>query len=256
MIYEIERLFAPADINIDRLLRFERTGPRVSADMKNVVVVIPAYNEERTIGTVVLQALSAGFKNVVVIDDGSKDATADRARDVGAIVYSHPTNCGVGAATTTGFAVAKRMNADIVVTIDADEQHDASEIGKVIQPILDNEVDIVVGSRFLQENKIPVERVVYNKIGNVISFALSGVRLRDSQSGFRAFSRKALEKIQISMGNYEFWIEVNREIRQRMLRHKEVPIGVSYSQYSRGKGQSFAVGVDTLFRLIVRSLMR
>jgi len=97
---------------------------------------------------------------------------------------------------------------------------------------------------------------LYNKIGNIISFALSGVRLNDSQSGFRAFSRCALDKIEITMPNYEFWIEVNREVSQKSLRVKEVPIGVVYSEYSKSKGQSFSVGIDTLFRLIVRSLMR
>jgi len=111
--------------------------------MKNIVVVIPAYNEEKTIGKVVLQVITAGFKNVVVVDDGSKDATAERARAVGAMVYSHPTNCGVGAATVTGFAVAKKLGADLIVTLDADEQHIATEITDVIKPIINDEADLV-----------------------------------------------------------------------------------------------------------------
>ena len=224
-----------------------------------ITIIIPAFNEETSIFEVVKTIKKAGYEKVIVIDDGSGDLTAETAKKAGAITYKHAINCGVGAALNTGFSAPEALNSDIIVTFDADGQHHAQDIEKIIAPIKTAEADVVIGSRFLDKIKkksIPKIRIFYNKIANFISFLLSGIRLTDSQSGFRAFSSHALEKIKISTAGYDFLTDMNREIGIKKLRVKEVPISVTYSEYSLKKGQNFSTGIETFAKLIIKSLLR
>ena len=224
-----------------------------------LTIIIPAFNEETSISEVIRAIKKNGYENIIVVDDGSSDLTLQTAKKAGAVTYKHAINCGVGAALNTGFSAPESKNADIIVTLDGDGQHHAHDIEKIIAPILANEAQVVIGSRFLnktQNKSIPKIRHFYNKIANFISFLLSGIWLTDSQSGFRAFSSHALKKIKIDTAGYDFLTDMNREIGIKKLRVKEVPISVTYSEYSLKKGQNFSTGIETFAKLIIKSLLR
>jgi glycosyltransferase involved in cell wall biosynthesis len=221
------------------------------------VIVIPSYNEEHVIGAVIAACRGEGFTDILAVDDGSTDATAEMARAAGACVVSHPVNRGVGAATQTGFAAALMMDADEVVTIDADGQHDPKDIARMLQQLRTGGSDIVIGSRFLNSgNRIPLMRRIFNITANCVTFLLSGSYFSDTQSGLKAFSKKALACIHITSSGFEFSSEIIREARYFRLRIDEIPVGVIYSPYSLSKGQNLATGLATVFKLVIRTLMR
>lgn len=221
------------------------------------VIVMPAYNEGRYITNVIAACQAEGFQDIVVVDDGSNDNTAAVARNAGARVVSHIINRGVGAATQTGLETAKKLNPDVVVTIDADGQHSPSDIPRVVAAHVEHKNDITIGSRFLTKNNtVPLSRRFYNKIANLVSFLLSGRVVSDSQSGFKVFSRKALDKICLTSNGYEFSIELIRIAGNFKLAVGEVPVSVVYTPYSLSKGQHLAAGFKTVFKLILQSLMR
>lgn len=221
----------------------------------HVIAVIPAYNEAKRIAGVV--GHTRQFVDcVVVVDDGSSDTTADVARRAGATVVSHPQNCGAGAATMTGIDAARALDADVIVTLDADEQHDPNDIPALLQPIKDNRADIVFANRFGQRNRIPLIRRLFNAVGNLVTFATTGKWVHDSQCGFKVFGPRAVREVRIRMSGYEFCTELVREAVQHKWRIAQVPIKVLYSQYTLAKGQSFANGVKTAFRILLRSFLR
>lgn len=220
------------------------------------VAVIPAFNEAERIVKVVQGALRH-VDTVIIIDDGSTDETAQRARDAGALVVSHPMNCGPGAATMTGIEAARSMQADIAVTLDADGQHNPDDIPKLLKPILDNRADVVIGTRFRgPKNTIPLLRRAFNMVGNIVTYIATGRYVSDSQSGFKAFSSIALSEIHLHLSGFEFCTEIVREIQHHHWRLEEVPIRVTYSQYTLAKGQSFSSGVITACKILLRSFLR
>jgi glycosyltransferase involved in cell wall biosynthesis len=192
-----------------------------------IIAVIPCLNEEHFISDVVFETIKHVDK-VIVIDDGSKDATARLARDAGAEVISHPSSQGAGAATRTGFEAALKYGADIVVTLDGDGQHDPTEIPLLIKPMVDGKADLVIGSRFLVEAKV----FLYRKFGiDVITWLYNtGHRdkISDAQSGFRAYSRKAIEYIDITYPGFGFSIETLVQARKYGLTICEVPVACIY----------------------------
>ena len=225
--------------------------------LMKIVIIIPAYNEEENIAAMVKSCNLLGYHTVLVVDDGSTDNTARNAREAGAMVVSHIINRGVGAATQTGLEAATLLDADIAVTIDADSQHKPQDIKKLIDVLIERNSDIVIGSRFLNDqNNIPLMRNVFNRIANMITFFLAGIMLTDSQSGLKAFSRRALETIKISSNGFEFSSEIIREAQHGHLSITEVPVSVVYTPYSLSKGQNLSTGLTTVFRLIIRTLMR
>lgn len=221
-----------------------------------VWVVVPAYNEEATIREMLMSLQEAGWKNLLVVDDGSRDRTRKLAIETGVLVVRHDFNRGVGAAIQTGIKLALKLGAQIVVTIDADCQHDAREIAELVHPIERGDAEVTIGTRFRQKSDMPLFNKLANKLGNLLTWALFGLKVSDSQSGFRAFSRKAARMIRIHSNGFESSSEIIREIGWYKLKYKEVPISVTYTNYSRSKGQSFANGVLTVLKLIVRTLMR
>ena len=221
------------------------------------VIVLPAYNEEKYVGEVLRSCREHGFDHVIVVDDGSLDNTGTAAADSGAVVVSHMINRGVGAATQTGLSAARMMGADIAVTMDADGQHLAGDIKPLLEILERDRADIVIGSRFLnRKNRIPMLRRGFNLVANLITFMLSGIYISDSQSGMKVFSGEALARINITSNGYEFCSEIIREARYFRLRISEVPISVKYSDYTLSKGQNFASGITTVFKLMLRTLMR
>jgi glycosyltransferase involved in cell wall biosynthesis len=157
-------------------------------ESKTILVVIPAHNEATVIGQVIAnippEVRSMRVK-VVVVDDGSGDGTADVARLGGATVIRHLTNLGVGAATRTGFRAATELGADIVVTLDADGQHDPADIEKLVTPIIDEDLEVVIGSRLSDRSGMPWHRLAANLLMNLVTFAVYGRIVPDSQSGFK-----------------------------------------------------------------------
>ena len=177
--------------------------------------VIPALNEASRIASVV-GTVKQYVDRVIVVDDGSSDGTGDVARAAGAVVLTHMSNCGAGAATMTGIAAARRMGATAVITIDADEQHEPADIPAMLQPIKNDAADVVFANRFSGGNRIPFIRRVFNGIGNIVSLFATGKWVSDSQCGFKAFGPTAIAEIDLRMSGFEFCTEIVREAVQQL----------------------------------------
>jgi len=194
-----------------------------------IVVAIPAYNEEISIGSVVLRSLKYADK-VIVINDGSKDKTSEIAKLAGADVIEHAANGGKGLAIKDAFDYAKNAKADILVLIDGDGQHNPDEIQSLLAPIVNGEAEIVNGSRFINCNKHNVPR--YRRIGQEIltraTNAGTKLNITDTQNGFRAFSRKTFDCFSFQENGMAIESEMLMDAARARLRIKEVPINVRY----------------------------
>ena len=190
-----------------------------------IVAAIPAFNEEATIARVVIGSRRHVDK-VLVCDDGSTDMTGEIAERLGAEVVRHERNLGKGAAIRSLFDFAKRLGADVVVTLDADGQHDPEEIPKLVEPILSGKADIVIGSRSLAETEMPRYRRIGRAALDRATVAAGPVKVADTQSGFRAYSKDAVNNLQVT----EYGIGVDSEILMKAegLSLAEVPIGCKY----------------------------
>jgi len=222
-------------------------------------IIIPAFNEEKIIGSV-LDGLKKvrinGLKiEIVVINDGSIDRTAEKARKKKIIVISHFINRGLGGALGTGIEYAKNNKADLIVTFDADGQHNPGDIEKIIMPILKKRADMVIGSRLTRNSEMPLDRKIINYGANLINFLLWGVWVTDTQSGLRAFSKKAIEGMEIKMNKMEVSSEFLKEAGQNKLRIKEVPIKAIYTEYSKAKGQKNINSLSIFAKLILHKLV-
>ncbi len=225
-------------------------------EKKKAFVVLPAFNEEKVIGQVLVDLKKAFFAlpkfnwQIVVVDDASIDETARIAQEKKALVLSHPINRGLGGALRTGIEYLRQQKAFLLVTMDSDGQHEAEDIQKAIKPIINKEADVVIGTRSLA--KMPWDRKVITLFSSILTFLLFGVWCKDTQSGFRAFGKKALEKISIKTQRMEVSSEFFSEIKKHKLKLVEVPIKVIYTPYSRAKGQSNLNSVKVLLKLLLR----
>lgn len=228
-------------------------------DSRRIVVVMPAHNEQAVIGKV-LSRLAAHIDDMkvvpLVVDDGSTDSTADVARASGALVVRHLTNLGVGAATITGLRAAKELEADIIVTMDSDGQHDPTEIESLVKCLIDGPFDVVIGSRLLHRNGMPASRIAANLLLNAVTYIVYRKIVSDSQSGFKAFSREAIEVMDLRSSGYEICSEIIGEMYRKNLRYKSLPIKAVYTQYSRAKGQHFLNGINIILGLLMRLMRR
>ena len=203
-------------------------GTDPSGDRPRLVAVIPAYNEERFIGSVVLQTRCYADA-VVVVDDGSTDGTADIAAAAGAFVERHAQNCGKGVALNTGFRRARALDADAIVTLDGDGQHHPEDLPQVVAPVLSGEADIVVGSRYLEGRcRVPRHRVWGHRAFTWLTNVLSGTAVSDSQTGFRAFSPRAAGVIDFASDGFSVESEMQFLAKRHDLKVDEVPITVDY----------------------------
>ncbi|MBI2041597.1 MAG: glycosyltransferase family 2 protein [Candidatus Nealsonbacteria bacterium] len=213
------------------------------------VAIIPAFNEEKTLGGVISD-LKKYVNQIIVIDDGSTDKTNQIARSKNIKIYRHLINRGLGGVLKTGIEAALQNGADIIITIDADGQHDPSEIPKLIKPIIEQKADAVIGSRFLTRQPMPLFRRVGNIFFNFVTFFLFGAKTTDSQSGMRAFSKKGAQSLEIHSNGMEVSSEILKEIKIKKIRMKEVPIKSIYTDYSLSKGQGLLPGIKTLIKIL------
>ena len=192
------------------------------------LICIPAYNAEDEIGEIVKKCLPYA-DSVLVCDDGSSDNTAKIAKENGAEIITHKKNQGYGAALITLFDLAKKKNADMMITLDADGQHDPDEIPSLVKQMEEKQIDVLIGSRFLNNNK---NAPSYRKAGiKLITSALNlgnGLKITDAQSGYRAYSKKAINEINITEKGMSASSEILQKAANKNLSISEIPITVSY----------------------------
>jgi glycosyltransferase involved in cell wall biosynthesis len=218
-----------------------------------IVVGIPAFNEERTIARIVLEAQKYADK-VIVCDDGSTDMTAEIAERLGAAVIKHETNKGYGAAINSLFKHARKLDADVLVTLDGDGQHDPSEIPMVIKPLLENRADIVIGSRFVKEENVSNGMPWYRKLGvkviTKLTNAASKHYVKDAQSGFRAYNNQSLKKLNTLENGMGVSVEILLEAKKKGLRIHEVPAKCNYNDIQSSTYNPLRHGIDVIMSII------
>ena len=223
----------------------QRFGP-------DVFVIIPAFNEAAVIGSVIAE-VQRYCDRVIVVDDCSSDATGKAARDAGAIVIRHAINRGAGAAMQTGLDYALSKGARVIVTLDADGQHNAADIPALVLPIDSRAADFALGSRFLDQagSNVPPLRKLLLKMAIVFTRLTSRLPVTDAHCGFRAMSGRGAAAIDIRLDRFAHCSEIMDQIRDSGLPYTEVPVRVRYTDYSLRKGQrgtqAFRVAFDYLF---------
>jgi glycosyltransferase involved in cell wall biosynthesis len=197
--------------------------------IEDVTIILPAFNEEVSIGSMVLHARKYASR-VIVVDDGSSDRTVEVAELAGAKVISHPENRGKGAALKTGFEVAAQNGTKVIVTMDSDGQNNPDEIPNLILPVLSGEADLVNGSRYINggETDTPLYRRVGQSVLDKATNLNSGISITDSQSGFRAFAAHTVPVFRFRQGGFGIESEMLADAANASLRVKEVEIGVRY----------------------------
>jgi glycosyltransferase involved in cell wall biosynthesis len=222
-----------------------------------LAILIPAYNEETTLAQVIktLPKQIPGISKIetIVVNDGSADRTKEIAERMGATVISHWFNRGLGGALGTGFEYIRKHDFDLLITFDADGQHNPDDIAPVIQPIIKGQADVSIGSRFIGNRGF---MPWYRRIGifglNIITYLLFWTWTTDSQSGLRAFGRKAIDRIEIQTNKMEVSSEFFYEIQAKNLKLTEIPIQSIYTEYSMSKGQKNINAFNILLKLIYR----
>lgn len=224
--------------------------------MRRVCVVVPAYNEATVIGEVVKSAREVFLKSkkaydidIVVVNDGSKDETANEAKKGGAIVINHILNSGAGSATLTGLAYARQHNYDIAATMDADGQHAPDDVLEGIKSIDQVDADLLIGSRLIDSRGMSKIKVLGNKGLSLFTYLLFGINVTDSQSGLRIFSKRAIDGLQWKSTGYEFCSEMIWRAKQARMSVSEYPIKAIYTDYSRAKGQNNWNAINIVKRL-------
>lgn len=219
------------------------------------LIIVPAYNEAEVISGTLIELRKVLhdkriIADILVVDDGSHDATGEVALSHADFLITHIENCGLGASLATGIEFARRNDYDYCVTFDSDGQHDAGDIPKAISK-LESGYDVVIGSRFIGTySGMPKSRMVVLFLGNLITFLFFGVWTSDSQSGFRGLSRRAIQSIDIKSNRMEVSSEFFGEIRRLGLKFTEIPIHIRYTAYSLRKGQKNSGSAKVLLKLL------
>lgn len=227
-------------------------------NMDDVWLVVPLYNEAEVIGDVVSAAVRT-FPNIVCVDDGSRDESAGRAEAAGAVVVRHPVNLGQGAALQTGFEYALQdPSMRYVVTFDADGQHQVSDVEAMLARIRQGDVDVVFGSRFLDDrNEAGALKRVVLRAAVAWTNLTTSTELTDAHNGLRVLSRPVVERINITQNRMAHASEIVAQIGSmslagRTVRYAEEPVHILYTDYSKAKGQSIWNAVNILAELIWR----
>lgn len=215
-------------------------------------VVVPVFNEETVIADVV-DEIGTVFPNVVCVDDGSRDGSAERIAGTSAHLVRHPINLGQGASLQTGIDYALRRGAERIVTFDADGQHDVGDAERMAALVVDGTADVVLGSRFLQPTE-PVPTLKRLVLRTAAALSPSGRRLglTDAHNGLRVLCAPAAADLRITMNGMAHASEIVAALARSSWRVREVPVTIRYTDYSRAKGQSLFNGVNILFDLSMR----
>lgn len=222
----------------------------------SIWVVVPAYNEAYRLAATLGPLVASGHE-VVLVDDGSTDTSAAVAAAFPVWILRHPINCGQGAALRTGIAFALERGADVVVTFDADGQHDASDIPHLVEPVVTGRADVVLGSRFRGRTiGLRRRRRLLLYAARAFTRIVSGVPVTDPHNGLRAMSRAAAGQIRIVQDGMAHASELIDEIRRRRLCWCEVPVTVRYTEATLAKGQSAWNALRILGHLLAGRVMR
>ncbi|MBI4921940.1 MAG: glycosyltransferase family 2 protein [Devosia nanyangense] len=228
----------------------------VPAELERTWVVIPAFNEAQVIAATVTSVLKR-FANVVVVDDCSVDGTGEIALAGGTHLCRHPVNLGQGAALATGIAYALGRGAEAIVTYDADGQHAVDDAVHMVDMLRSRQVDVVLGSRFLgQTVGLPIARRLLLGAAVFYTRLSTGLRVTDAHNGLRVLSRAAAQRIAIRQNRMAHASEILEQIAEMKLPFVEVPCTITYTDYSRSKGQSWRGAVTILADLFIRRLHR
>ncbi len=218
---------------------------------QSVFVVVPAFNEGSAVGGVVRRLRTRGY-TVVVVDDGSSDSTGEQARSAGAIVLRHSMNIGQGGALQTGIAFSVRSGARLICTFDADGQHAEDDIARVAAALIEKDVDVVLGSRFLGEaHGISRSRRVLLKAAVLFTRLHSGLKLTDAHNGLRMFRADAAARLALRQMGMAHASEIIDQIALHKFKYCEAPVTVNYTGYSKHKGQNSLGSIRIVADLVI-----
>jgi len=227
---------------------------RVSHD--DVCVIVPMYNEATSVGDVVAD-LRQVFPRVVCVDDGSVDGCHEQAARFGATVLRHPVNLGAGAAIQTGFTYALTIpQVRHVVTFDADGQHNRADAERMLEIARAQDVDVVLGSRFLGESnaQIPPMRRLVLKGATWFTRATTRLELTDTHNGLRVLNRRAVGVMNLTLDGMAHASQLLNQIAHHKLSYVEAPVTIAYTEYSMARGQSNANALNIAFDLALERL--
>ena len=220
-------------------------------NFNEILVAMPAYNEEEEISKLIDNIKKEGFKNILVVDDCSTDRTPTILKNKNIFVIRHSINRGAGAATGTAIEFAKRNNYSKLVLLDADGQHSEKDIKKLLKH--SDKFDIIIGSRIIGKiSNMPIQRIIANIVGSIMTKFFFGKFVWDSQSGFKILNKKAINEIELTFDRYEFCSELIGESKKKKLSVKEIPIKIIYSANSLKKGQSITNGFKMILKFILK----
>lgn len=226
--------------------------------MAAIFIIIPVFNEDPKVLMDMLNNLFQLKHQVIVVNDGSTNGLESILKNHPVHFLSHGVNLGQGAALQTGFDYAKKKHADAVITFDADGQHSATDVDALLFPLIKNQTDVALGSRFLpgQQSRLPAHKKLVLHSARFINFLFTGLLLSDAHNGLRAFNKKALDKIHLTENKMAHASEILFEIKKHKLRFKEIPVNICYSNYTREKGQSSWDSIKILFDLILHKFFK
>ncbi len=221
---------------------------------KDMWFVLAAYNEEKQIVNTLKKLKKEGYRNLVVVDDGSADKTYELAKKQGVHVLRHAVNSGQGAALRSGIDYALKKKAKYIIHFDSDGQHRVEDINAMMQPILKGEADITLGSRYIDKNKktkMPLKRTFYVKGGLLFTRIMTGLKLTDTHNGFRAMNAKTARKLRITQDEMEHASEILELIARKKIRYKEVGVIINYDdEIMQNSANSFKMGVQIILKTI------
>jgi len=220
---------------------------------KDIWIIIPAHNEQDNIFGVI-KSVQELTPNIIVVNDASTDRTQEIVKLLNCYMLEHMVNRGQGAALQTGTEFALQKGARIIVHFDADGQMLAKDIYRIITPILDEQADIVFGTRFLEKkSKIPwTKKYFILKPAIIFNWFFTGIKLSDAHNGFRALSQKAAQAIKITQDNMAHATEILDQVRAHDLNYTEVPVEIVYNQYGQKFTSGFKIIRDLIFAKITR----
>jgi glycosyltransferase involved in cell wall biosynthesis len=222
----------------------------------DIWIVIPTYNEDGAV-VQVLKSLEEYGYSVVVVDDGSQKPVRELLVGRRVHICRHVVNLGQGAALQTGIEFAVQRGAKHVVMFDADGQHEASEISRMLQPLLRGESEIVLGSRFMKDGRvenIPIKKYITLKLAVLFTRLTTGLSLTDTHNGFRAMTAEAAKKLQITQNRMSHASQILRTIAERKMRYSEVPVTIRYTEYSIRKGQRISNALNILWESLAERI--